>query len=162
MADWEISKAIGQCSGTGAALLPGQEYYGALLQGESGLERRDYSVEYWQQQRPQVYCFWRARMPQADRRKRLLVDDEMLMAFFERLADETEPEKISFRFVLTLVLMRRRRLRYEASRNDGRGEVWTMRVVGEDRSVEVVNPNLTEDQIEQLSGQVGQILQTDL
>ena len=31
------------------------------------------------------------------------------MAFFDRLAEETEPEKINFRYVLTLILMRKRK-----------------------------------------------------
>ncbi len=84
------------------------------------------------------------------------------MAFFERLTDETEQEKINFRFVLTLILMRKRKLKYEASSTDEAGnEVWTLRVTGQDRMEKVINPHLSEDQIEQLSGQMGQILQVE-
>ena len=35
-------------------------------------------------------------------------------------------------------------------------------MVGEKHTVEVINPHLNEEQIEQLSSQIGQILQTDL
>jgi len=86
----------------------------------------------------------------------------MLLAFFRRLSTEVEPEKVNFRFVLTLILMRKRKLKYDSSRNENGNEIWTLRVTGEDRNEDVVNPHLSEDQIQQLSEQMGQILQTNL
>jgi hypothetical protein len=101
-------------------------------------------------------------MTHPDRKKKLFVDDDMLMTFFERLADETEQEKINFRFVLTLVLMRKRILKYDSSEVKDDNEIWTLRVTGANRSVHVVNPHLTEDQVVELSSQVGQILQIEM
>lgn len=162
MADWEIKKTLGQCFGTGQPLEVGQEYYAALVETEQGLERRDYSEDYWHQQPPEVFCFWKSKMANPEQKKKLFIDDEMLMAFFDRLAEETEPEKVNFRFVLLLILMRKRKLKYESSATDeAKREVWTMRVTGQDRLEKVVNPHLSESQIEQLSSQMGQILQVD-
>lgn len=162
MADWEIKKTLGQCFGTGQPLEVGQEYYAALVETEQRLERHDYSIDYWNAEHPAVFCFWKSRMPSAEQKKKLFIDDEMLMAFFDRLAEETESEKVNFRFVLMLILMRKRKLKYESSKIDETGqEVWTLRVTGQDRFEKVVNPHLSEDQIEQLSGQMGQILQVD-
>ena len=102
-------------------------------------------------------------MSNPDEKKRLFVSDEMLMAFFERLSEETEQEKINFRYALTLILMRKRKLKYDSSRHDEEGrEIWTLKVAAENRKVEVVDPHLTEEQIEQLSEQMGQIMQVDL
>jgi len=161
VADWEIKKTLGQCCITQQAFEVGEEYFAALVETETGLERRDYSTECWHKERPPVYCFWRTRMPEADQKKKLFVDDEMLLTFFDRLADETEPEKVNFRFVLMLILMRKRRLKYEGMKTEGAMETWSLRVSGENRCVEVINPHLTEDKIEQLSSQMGQILQVD-
>jgi hypothetical protein len=86
----------------------------------------------------------------------------MLMAFFDRLANETDPEKLNFRFVLALVLMRKRRLKYDGTRMEDGREVWSLRVVGEKAMVEVANPHLDDEQIELLTSQVGQIMQMDL
>ena len=58
--------------------------------------------------------------------------------------------------------MRKRKLKYTSSEIEDGDEVWTMRVTGQDRSVKVVNPHLKEDKIEELSTQMGQILQADL
>ena len=86
----------------------------------------------------------------------------MLMAFFERLATETEQEKVNFRFVLTLVLMRRRRLKYDSSKTQDGREIWRLRITGTQDFAEVVNPNLGEEQVAQLTSQMGQILQGEL
>jgi hypothetical protein len=162
MADWEIQKPLGECAGTGQAIEPGHEYYGALVDSPEGLLRKDFSEDYWLNQKPDVYCYWKSKLPFPNEKKKLFVSDEMLMAFFDRLETETEPERINFRFVLTLILMRKRRLKYDASALVEGKEVWTLRVTGEKRTVKVVNPHLEEDQIEELSGQMGQVLNADL
>jgi hypothetical protein len=84
------------------------------------------------------------------------------MAFFERLGREAEQEKINFRFVLALILMRKRLLKYDATRIEDGKEIWCLRIVGDKQTVEVINPHLDDEQIEQLSSQIGEILQTDL
>jgi hypothetical protein len=162
MADWEINKAIGRCFGTDKQIQPEEEYFAALVETQQGLERRDYCCEYWSSNKPDVYCYWKSKLPNPDKKKQIFIDDDMLMAFFERLAAETDQEKINFRFVLTLILMRKRKLKYDSSKDiDGR-EIWKLKVAGEGSFTDVENPHLSEQQIEQLSGQVGQILQVDL
>ncbi|MHC4394433.1 MAG: hypothetical protein ACYS1A_02145 [Planctomycetota bacterium] len=162
MDEWEIEKSVGRCCGTGREIEYGEEYFAALIETEEGLQRRDFCDEYWQENEPQVYCYWKTKRPHPDQKKNIFVDDEMLMAFFERLAEETEQEKINFRFVLVLVLMRKRRLKYDSSKTEDGKEIWRLRIAGEKEFVEVVNPHLDTEQIEQLSSQLGQILQTDL
>lgn len=161
MNDWAINKPLGQCYGTGQKIEYGQEYFGALVQTEEGLQRRDFSAEYWESQKPETFCYWKTRLPKPGQKKQLFVDDQMLMAFFERLGKETEPEKVNFRFVLALILMRKRILKYEETRTDGDTEVWLLRTVGDRQTAEVINPHLDEEQIEQLSSQIGEILQTE-
>ena len=101
-------------------------------------------------------------MPDPDEKKPIFIDDDMLMAFFERLAEETDQDKVNFRFVLAMILMRKRRLKYDATKMDGEQEIWRLRVVGTKDVVEVLNPHLAEEQIEQLSSQLGEILHSDL
>lgn len=161
MADWEIKKTLGVCAGTNREFEVGEEYFAALVEGPEGLERRDYSLDYWNEAKPPVFCFWKTKLPNPEQKKKLFVNDEMLMAFFDRLAKETDPEKINFRFVLTLILMRKRKLKYEGCVIEDGKEIWTVKVTGQDRSEKVINPHLTEDQIEGLTSQMGQILQMD-
>ncbi|MBP8305450.1 MAG: hypothetical protein KBE04_15155 [Phycisphaerae bacterium] len=162
MGDWDIHRPQGQCCATGQKIEVGQEYYAALVETDQGLERRDFSAEYWEHERPSVYCFWKTRLPEASAKRPLFVDDQMLTVFFDRLAQETEPERVAFRFVLALVLMRRRRLKYEATVTEGGAESWRLRWVGQKDTVDVVNPHLDEERITQLSQQIGQVLNADL
>lgn len=162
MDEWEVSKPLGQCCGTGKKIEPGEEYFAALVETNEGLERRDFCADYWQGQKPDVFCFWKTKLPHPDQKKQIFVDDEMLMAFFERLAEETEQERINFRFVLALILMRKRRLKYDSSGTQDGKEIWRLRITGDKEFVEVINPHLDEEQIEQLSSQIGEILQADL
>ncbi|MCK5000156.1 MAG: hypothetical protein KAS23_11490 [Anaerohalosphaera sp.] len=162
MAEWEIKRALGQCSGTGEEFQVGQEYFAALVDTAEGFERRDYSIEYWEREKPETYCFWKTKMEDPQQKKKMFIDDDMLMAFFERLAEETDQDKINFRFVLTLILMRKRKLKYNSSRIVDSREIWTLKVAGEKRTVDVINPHLNEEQIEQLSSQMGEIMQVDI
>jgi hypothetical protein len=162
MDEWEIDKPLGQCYGTGRKIEHGQEYFAALVETPEGLRRRDFCADYWQQQKPDVFCYWKTKLPESGRKKQLFVDDQMLMAFFDRLANETEQEKLNFRFVLMLILMRKRLLKYDSSRTEDDKEIWRLRIVGEEKFTEVVNPHLDEGQIEQLSSQLSDILQVDL
>jgi len=162
MDEWVIDKPLGQCCATGRTIEPGEEYYATLVQTEQGFVRRDFCADYWGEHKPEVFCYWKAKLATPDQKKNLFVDDDMLMAFFDRLATETEQEKINFRFVLALVLMRRRRLKYDSSKTDAGKDIWRLRITGTQDFVEVVNPNLGESQVSQLTTHIGEILQAEL
>lgn len=162
MAEWNIHRPLGVCSGSEQAIDSGEDYIGALVETDEGLVRRDFCLAFWEQEQPEVFCHWRSRLPHQEQKKKMFVDDEMLMAFFNRLADESDPERIRFRFVLALILMRKRRLKYEGTKRENEQEIWQLKVTGEKRIVDVLNPRLGEEQIEQLSGQIGEVLNADL
>ena len=165
MNDWEINKPLGQCCGSGKKIEYGEEYFGALVETGGELQRRDFSEDYWEKEKPSVFCYWKSKLPAPGQKKQIFVDDQMLMAFFERLENETEQEKVNFRFVLALILMRKRRLKYDTTKVEEGKEIWRLKIVGDksaESRIEVINPRLDEEQIGQLSSQIGEILQTDL
>jgi len=45
---FEVSKATGVCAATNQPIPIGEEYIAALVDGEKGLERHDYSLAAWQ------------------------------------------------------------------------------------------------------------------
>ena len=100
MEQWEIQSGSGSCAGTNRQLVPGEEYYAALVDCNGVFERRDYCGEYWHASKPDVFSFWKTVVPQPNQKKKLLVDDAVLINFFERLAYETEQLRVNFRFVL--------------------------------------------------------------
>ena len=181
IADWEVAKTQGMCAGCGQSFEPKQEYYAALAEGSEqteqgavrqgqkekseasgGFERRDYCEECWERESPEAFCFWKTRVPEPAQKKKLLVDDEVLLEFFERLAQASERVKINFRFVLALILMRKRILKYQQTELRDGQEFWIMGQVREQTKHEVVNPRLDDAQIEEVSGQLSAILRSEL
>ena len=176
LADWEVAKTQGVCVGCGQDLEPNQEYYAVLLEGleapeqesqekaqtTGGLARQDYCQECWQQEPPQAFCFWKTRVPEPTQKQKLLVDDEVLVDLFERLAAESERAKLNFRFVLALILMRKRILKYQRTELRDGQEIWIMGQVRQQTQHEVLNPRLDDAQITEVSEQLSAILRSEL
>lgn len=144
-------------------------------------ERLDYCEECWQAgKRPaapqEMFSFWKTSVPAPTQKKKLFVDDSVLMDLFTRLEEKEAPQDIRFRFVLALILMRKRLLKYEGSENlplpagpEGTGEgggtqeVWTMTPRGENATAaRVINPQLTPEQISEVSQQLTQVLAEEI
>ncbi len=159
---WQVDPTTGVCVNTGRKLEEGEEYYTVLFDDGDSFRRIDYSLDSWKAPPEDCFCYFKTRVPVKEKRKRLLVDDELLVNFFLRLEDETEPLRIQFRFVLALILMRKRLLRYDNSTVEDGVETWQMTLVREKTEHRVVNPRLTDDQIDGVSQQLTAILHGDM
>ena len=101
-------------------------------------------------------------MPRPEQKKKLFVDDAVLCELFERLSDVAEPAKVNFRFVLGLILMRKRLVIYDNTVRDGEREIWKVRMKGKQEQLDLLNPKLDEEQTREVSTQLGEILQQEL
>ena len=153
---FHIAHPTGVCRATGRALAVGEPYIAALVEpeGVDDLEREDYSLEAWNTgARPaaqrRLFASWRAIMAPPNAPRRILADDDSLLDLFESLAPETDPRKVAFRFILMLLLVRRRVLALEGS-EPGR---LLVRERGVERPpkgpplVEVIDPALDEEAV---------------
>lgn len=127
-----------------------------------------------------MFSFWKTVIPAPEQKKRLLVEDSVLVDLFQRMDGRTELRELRFRFVLALILMRKRLLKYEGMEETGQKsegssqkpevgttegaaagpapEVWMMRLRGTEDAIKVINPHLNEEQIGEVSGQLSSIL----
>ena len=133
-----------------------------------GLKRVDVALEAWDKgQRPErLFSYWRSTVPQPNQKKKLFVDDDVLVNLFRRLADTDQPERLAFRFVLGLILMRKKLLRYDGMAQRPAGgtqqEWWQLIPKGEQQPLDLLNPQLDDDKIRQVTGQLSEILQAEL
>lgn len=165
--DYNISRHTGQCCRCEKAFEPATEIVTTIWESEEDFERRDYCRPCWDDGRARAdatpFGVWQTRVPSPREKKKLFIDDELLVNFFERLAGEEDPARISFRFVLALILMRKKLLVYDRSDRDPDGmEVWTMHLKGDDRKHEVVNPQMDEEKIAEVSDKLSTILEGGL
>jgi hypothetical protein len=160
---YEVARARGQCIVCQTVIPPQQPLMAALRETATGFERQDVCLNCWNNfDKTDLIGFWKTSMPLVEQKRRLFVDDEVLCQLFERLADATELAKLNFRFVLGLILMRKRLIVYETSRNDGPKEIWQVRFKGKEEILDLLNPRLEESQILDVSNQLGEILNEEL
>jgi len=158
---WEIEKSAEICCRCNRQLEPGDDFVATLVEEGESFARRDYCNECWGQGQP-AFSFWRTRVPTKEQKQKTFVDDDMLTNLFLRLADCAEPLKRKFRFVLMLILMRKRLVKYEKTiRRDGE-EFWRMSCKATDEPQEVWDPKLDELQIQEVSGELSSVLNMEI
>ncbi len=162
MPQYEIERSTGRCSVSGEEIQEGEEFYTVLFEAGDSFERADFSLDRWQGPPDGCFCFFKTKKPVKEKKKQLLVDDALLENLFQRLSTETEPLRIQFRFVLALILMRKRLLRYDKSTKRNGEEYWCMTLMRDKSTHEVINPELNDDQIDGVSEQLTAILHGDM
>jgi hypothetical protein len=160
---YEVSRPQGKCAVCGEAIQPDDKFMACLRETPLGFERLDCMTGCWEKlDRQQIIAFWKTTMPRAEAKKKIFVDDQVLCDLFERLANAAEPSKLHFRFVLGLILMRKRMLVYETTRKEDDREIWSMRFRGREDRLDLLNPQLTEEQVQDVSRQLDEILNEEL
>jgi hypothetical protein len=158
MIDYQIQANSRRCAATGRELRPGEKFFSALLDVDGKFIRQDFSSEAWQGPPPGAFSFWTGRVPAQEETRRPRIDDELLFDCFQRLEGQTEPEKVNFRYVVALLLMRRKRFKFEEARKDGGQESLLLRCVKTRKVYPVVNPRLTEEQMTAVQEEVFKVL----
>ena len=158
MTDYQIQAHTRRCTLTGRELKPGEPYYTALLDTGGKFIRQDYSIEAWTGPPEGAFSFWMGRIRADDERRRPRIDDDLLFDCFQRLEDQTESDKVKFRYVVALLLMRRKRLKFEEARKEGSQEKMSLRCVKTRTLHEVINPGLTEEQMTAVQDEVFKVI----
>jgi len=117
--DYEIQRCTRRCAGTGREFAPGEVFYSVLIDDGNSLTRQDYSKEAWQGPPENSVGWWKSQMPGASDKRMHWAPNEVMLHFFEQLAEQ--PDKQDMRYVLALLLVRRRVLRQEESEIDPQG-----------------------------------------
>jgi hypothetical protein len=158
MTDFQIQPNTRRCCVTERELVPGERFYSVLVDEAGKFVRRDFSAEAWQGPPAEAFSFWAGKVPESSGPRRQPIDDETLLDCFRRLEGQTDPPRLNFRFVVALLLTRRRRLKFEeAVKEDGR-EVLCLRCVRTGSRHRVLNPSLTEEETAAVQEQVFEAL----
>jgi len=177
---YEIGRALGICAATGREIGPNEHYIATLReipeQQPDGstrniLKRFDYSLDSWESiARPaHLVFYWKAKMHEASDEAQPFVDDEVLLNLFDRLEDDEEPTRRSYRFVLGLILMRKKLLRCirterKINENGETESVWQMRKKGtppDTPEIPMIDPKLKNEEVHELADQLGTIFRED-
>lgn len=160
---YDVSRPAGKCFVTGQPINPGDKYHAALRETPMGMERLDILPAAWPDfPKDNLLADWLATMPHPEQKKKVFVDDEVLLTLFERLSETTEIVKIRFRFVLGLILMRKRLISYESQREEQGDSIWSVKIKGRQEPLDLINPHLSEDLVGEVASQLSEILSSEL
>ena len=176
---WDIGRQTGLCASTGKPLAPGAVCIVALVERNDDpsapLGRLDFSQEGWDAQASaashgpiataqgpcSIVAYWRTQVAAPDEKRRGLADEQTLLDLFERLGSDERPHRVRFRFVLMLLLVRKRFLRVVGTENASGVETWFVlprgAVEGE-LPTSVVNPRLDDAATREVTEQLGEVL----
>lgn len=111
--DFEVQRCSRLCAATARELQPGDTCYSVLEANGADIVRKDYSTQGWQGAPANAFGWWKSRVPEPTAKKIKLAPNDVLLELFEQLADRVD--QTDLRYVLALLLIRRRVLRVDVT-----------------------------------------------
>ena len=156
--DYEIQNFTRHCSTTGREFAPGEWYYSVVIAAGAELKRYDCAAEVWQGPPENAIGWWKSQVPDKTSRRKHWAPNEVMLNFFDELA--ASPEKQDMRYVLTLLLVRRRVFRLEEEERDVEGgEVLTVYCPRRDANYSIPAVVPAQERIEQIQEELAALLQ---
>jgi len=116
MLDFEIQRCTRRCAKTDRELKPGETFYTVLVAEEAEVVRYDYSEEAWDGPPEDVIGWWKSQMAEPNAKKVNWAPNDVMLHYFQQLDGQDDKEDV--RYVLTLLMIRRRILRLEETETD--------------------------------------------
>ena len=104
---------------TSAFTTYGEDVFSVLVTEEGKLVRHDYAPEAWPGPPENVVGWWKSQIPRPEANRVHWAPNDVMLHLFEEL--QSQPDRWDMRYVLALLLVRRRVLRSEDEELDAEG-----------------------------------------
>lgn len=169
---YSVSSPRGVCAVTGEPIDPGDRCVSLLVESatDDGLDRLDIAHAAWDAgRRPEhpgaTIAVWHTVMPGTDKPRKQLIGDGEVLDLFEQLGEADDVRQLAFRYLLALILIRKRQLVWEGTTPAvaGRRGIVRVRRRGEKDAapIEVIDPGLDDDAIEAATEQIAMVMNLD-
>jgi hypothetical protein len=155
--DYELQRFSRHCAQSGRELAPGEWYFTALVSEGFALKRQDFAAEAWTGPPPECVAWWKAQIPDRQSARKRWAPNDVMLEFFDELADQ--PERQDMRYVLALLLVRRRVLRVEEEHKEQGGETVSLYCPRRDATYTVAAVTPTPERAEQIQQELARLLQ---
>lgn len=159
MADqWQMPRRSDACAACGRSFEPGELIQAFLYEVPEGYQRLDLCENCAPPPAPTAIGSWKTRRPEPTAPPAPSFDRAAIYRLFEQLADAETPEKRQLRFLLALLLWRKKVLRLERSERTGDGELWHFTAPRAGQTHVVARPELNAERLDDLEKQLEQLL----
>jgi hypothetical protein len=152
--DYQV-KPIGKtCDATGETLVSGSVCYSVLIERNGKIARVDFSEEGWKGPPEKAIGYWRTTVPEIAENRNQPLDPDALLSCFEQMCEDANPAHEKLRYVLALLLVQKRKLKIEGSRQDGEMDFLELIGMQGEGPFEVRDQQLAADEMEQLHNEL--------
>jgi hypothetical protein len=161
--DWTIQGRSGQCAVTGREFAEGELFYTLLFREHDGFRREDLSEEAWRERQAQPgahqpYSFWRTKFEPPPAAAPEAVTKKTAEDLLRRYMTERDESHANARYILALMLERKRLLKQIEAKEDIHGRTLVYEHVKTGEVFVVPDPGLRLDQIEAVQNEVAALL----
>ena len=166
-APYDIVRREEVCAATGRVLEPGERHIAALVEtpDDQALVRVLYSLGAWESgARPEppagLFGYWARVAGEGSKPAGPVISQDELFDLFEQLAEADQPRRIGFRYLLALMLMRKRRLVFEGAVP---GDPKRLRLKARPGGAiyEVIDPGMDEEAIARATEELGRVIRVE-
>jgi hypothetical protein len=160
MMDFEVQRCTRHCHISGRELQPTETFYSALVSEGANVLRRDYSAEAWQGPPDGALGWWKSQLPSPNSRKLHWAPNDVMIELLDELADQ--PDKLDMRYVLSLLLVRRRVARLEEMETDEQGrEVMVLYCPRNEKTYRVLSMTPSDERAQEIQQELASLLFAD-
>lgn len=157
MNDWKLGRRHGLCARCRKTFAEGEHHFSSLIVSRTEIAREDQCETCWRTgERAESLFWWRARHS-LGKRAGVQLNLEALERLFLHLEGREELELRELRYVLCLILLRKRRLKVRQIQRDAEGESFLVARPRRPETLRVYVFDFTPERIDELRARLQQI-----
>lgn len=157
MLDFEVQRCTRRCHATDRELAPGESFYSVLIRDGAQVVRRDFCESAWTGPGDEAIGWWKAEIPSLQSKKMHWAPNDVILHYFQQLQDQ--PQAADTRYILALLMIRRRIVRLEDSDTDPQaGEQLVVYCPRNEQEYRVPVADPSPQRIAEIQAELGQLL----
>ena len=154
--EWEIKARSRYCARTEEPFTDGEPIYTLLYRDKGGFRREDVSERAWQEVKMEVapFSFWKSKYQAPEPPAPEQLPKESAEELLRKLIAEDRPEQINVRYILAILLERKRTLKQIELRESGEERILIYEHTKTGEVFIIADPRLKLDQLESVQQEV--------
>jgi hypothetical protein len=158
--DWEIKARSGHCARTGEPFVDGDPIYTLLFRDRTVFRREDVSEKAWQEAKEGAapFSFWKSKYQAPEPPDPERMPKESAEELLRKLITEDRPQHLNVRYVLAILLERKKTLKQVDVRESGEERILIYEHARTGEAFIVGDPQLKLDQLDSVQEEVYALL----